>query len=446
MGKTMKSASTSARGTRERGAAALPGKARKTLAASASKAPRTAAVLDDASAAKAGKGAAKARRRTKGEGAEAALRDSPLLAPGAVSTPLLNWYDRHRRVLPWRALPGETADPYKVWLSEIMLQQTTVAAVGPYFQAFIARWPTVADLAASPIEDLLAAWAGLGYYARARNLHKCAQAVVRDHGGIFPDTEEGLRELPGIGGYTAGAIAAIAFNRKASAPDGNVERVVARLFAVTTPLPNAKPELRALAAELVPDDRPGDFAQAMMDLGATLCAPRKPACVLCPLNDRCEARKQNIAAALPARAAKKPRPLRRAVAFWIERESANGEIEVMLRRRPHHGLLGGMLEIPVTDWKRDASADDESTLAQSPLASVKGAAKCNSAKHWRTLPGIVRHGFTHFELETTVMATRLPKGAASPPDAIWTLRDRLDVAGLPTVMWKVVKRVAERCL
>lgn len=437
--KTMKSANTSKREAREESPRALPSRGRKTPAAAASKAPRAKGVINEAAA-------AKTRPRRSRPAAEIPARlDSPLLAPGAVSTPLLHWYDRHRRVLPWRALPGEVADPYKVWLSEIMLQQTTVAAVGPYFQAFLARWPTVADLAASPIEDLLAAWAGLGYYARARNLHKCAQTIVRDHGGLFPDTEEGLRELPGIGGYTAGAIAAIAFNRKASAPDGNVERVVARLFAVTTPLPTAKPALRALAAALVPDDRPGDFAQAMMDLGATICAPRKPACVLCPLNDRCAARKQNIAADLPARSPKKLRPLRRAVAFWIERENANGETEVMLRRRPPHGLLGGMLEIPVTDWKHDAEADDASTLAQSPLAPVKNAAKFNGAKHWRTLPGIVRHGFTHFELETTVMATRLPRGAtASPTDAIWTPRDQLDTAGLPTVMWKVVKHVAER--
>jgi A/G-specific adenine glycosylase len=359
----------------------------------------------------------------------------PLLnAPGAVSSPLLKWYDRHRRVLPWRALPDQAADPYKVWLSEIMLQQTTVQAVGPYFQAFVARWPTVRDLAAAPVEDLLAAWAGLGYYARARNLHKCAQAVVRDHGDVFPDTEEGLRQLPGIGAYTAGAIAAIAFDRKAAAVDGNVERVVARLFAITTPLPNAKPELRAHTAGLVPDSRAGDFAQAMMDLGATICTPRKPACVLCPLTAMCEARRLGIASELPARAEKKKRPLRRAVAFWIERETADGTIEVMLRRRPPHGLLGGMLEIPVTDWKRDAAADDEGTLAQSPVR----------AKNWRTLPGIVRHGFTHFELETTVLATRISKGAKSPPDAIWTARDTLDTAGLPTVMWKVVKHVAER--
>ncbi len=243
-------------------------------------------------------------------GPSSALREpgavsSPLLIPEAVSAPLLRWYDRHRRVLPWRALPGEAADPYKVWLSEIMLQQTTVAAVGPYFQAFLARWPTVRDLAAAPIEELLAAWAGLGYYARARNLHKCAEAIVRDHGGRFPDSEDGLRALPGIGGYTAGAIAAIAFDRKAAAVDGNVERVVARLFAVTTPLPAAKPALRALTAELVPDRRAGDFAQAMMDLGATICTPRKPACVLCPLNEGCEARRLGIAADLPKRAEKR---------------------------------------------------------------------------------------------------------------------------------------------
>jgi A/G-specific adenine glycosylase len=352
--------------------------------------------------------------------------------PAASAADLLTWYDRHRRALPWRALPGETPDPYRVWLSEVMLQQTTVTAVKPYFVKFLTLFPNVAALAAAPEEAVMSAWAGLGYYSRARNLHACAKSVAS--AGGFPDTEDGLRKLPGIGAYTAGAIAAIAFDRKAAAVDGNVERVVARLFAITTPLPNAKPELRVRTAGLVPDARAGDFAQAMMDLGATICTPRKPACVLCPLTALCAARRLGIAAELPARAEKKKRPLRRAVAFWIERENADGTIEVMLRRRPPHGLLGGMLEIPVTDWKRDAEAEDETTLAQAPVR----------AKNWRALPGIVRHGFTHFELETTVLATRIPKGAKSPPDAIWTARDTLDTAGLPTVMWKVVKHVAER--
>ena len=374
----------------------------------------------------------KAREPGNSPKARKTNKTAPLLASGAVSAPLLTWYDRHRRVLPWRALPGQVADPYKVWLSEIMLQQTTVAAVGPYFQRFLSRWPTVAALAASPLDDLLAAWAGLGYYARARNLHKCAGTIARDHGGTFPDTEDGLRQLPGIGPYTAGAIAAIAFDRKASAVDGNVERVVARLFAVTTPLPAAKPELRALTARLVPDARAGDFAQAMMDLGATICTPRKPACVLCPLNASCAARQQGIAADLPARAPKKPRPTRRSVAFWIERENVKGEIEVLLRRRPPKGLLGGMLEIPGSDWKHDAEAEDAATLAQSPIRT----------KNWRLLPGIVRHGFTHFELETTVLTTRVGKSVKSPSDGIWLARAALDTAGLPTVMWKVVKHVA----
>ncbi len=478
-GKTIDSLNTTARGTRvardarvtgvardgrvTATARALPKSTAKTPVAPASQPPAGKAVLNGArpDGAKKGRGKKPASAEAATAETEAALApplepgavsaplspgavssplldpgavSAPLLSPGAVSAPLLSWYDRHRRVLPWRALPGETPDPYKVWLSEIMLQQTTVAAVGPYFQAFLARWPTVRDLAAAPIEELLAAWAGLGYYARARNLHKCAEAVVRDHGGRFPGTEESLRALPGIGAYTAGAIAAIAFDRKASAVDGNVERVVARLFAVATPLPNAKPALRALAADLVPDARAGDFAQAMMDLGATICTPRKPACVLCPLNDGCAARRRGLAADLPARGPKKPRPLRKALAFWIEREGEGGEIEVLLRRRPPKGMLGGMLEIPGTDWSQDAAAHDKAARDQSPMR-----ARC-----WHVLPGIVRHGFTHFELETTVLTARVAKNAQAPDGAIWSPRATLDTAGLPTVMWKVVKRAAER--
>ena len=415
--KTTKRVNTTARGDSRGATAARAPKPRQSK--------KAAPLLDSGVSPKAGKAGVSPKASKSNQAA-------PLLVPGAVSAPLLNWYDRHRRVLPWRALPGQVADPYKVWLSEIMLQQTTVAAVGPYFQRFVSRWPSVAALAASPLDDLLAAWAGLGYYARARNLHKCAGVIARDHGGRFPDTEDGLRALPGIGPYTAGAIAAIAFDRKASAVDGNVERVVARLFAVTTPLPQAKPELRQLTARLLPETRAGDFAQAMMDLGATICTPRKPACVLCPLNAICAARRQGIAAELPKRAPKKPRPTRRSVAFWIERENAKGEIEVLLRRRPPKGLLGGMLEIPGSDWKEDAEADDAATLAQSPIRT----------KNWRLLPGIVRHGFTHFELETTVLTTRVGKSVKSPSDGIWLARAALDTAGLPTVMWKVVKHVA----
>ena len=225
-----------------------------------------------------------------------------------LSAALLAWYDRHRRAMPWRALPGQTPDPYAVWLSEIMLQQTTVATVSPYFKRFLARWPTVADLAAADLDDVLHAWAGLGYYARARNLHKCAAAVATKHGGIFPDTEADLLKLPGIGPYTAAAVAAIAFGHKATVVDGNVERVMARLFAVTDPLPGSKARLKALAESLTPDERCGDYAQATMDLGATICSPTNPACGICPWRDGCDGQKQGIAVELPKKSPKRNAP------------------------------------------------------------------------------------------------------------------------------------------
>ena len=339
---------------------------------------------------------------------------------------LLAWYDRHARRLPWRAPPGQTApvDPYRVWLSEVMLQQTTVAAVEPYFARFLARWPTVAALAAAPLDDVLAEWAGLGYYARARNLHACARALAARN-GVFPDTEEGLLELPGIGVYTAAAIAAIAFGRRATVVDGNVLRVMARLFAVREPLPGAKETLAALAGRLTPADRPGDYAQAVMDLGATLCAPRNPACGICPWTGGCEARKQGIAAELPARAAKAARPVRHGVAFWLAREDG----AILLRRRPPQGLLGGMMEIPSTPWRAQAWAAGEA-IAAAP-ARVR----------WLAIPGTVGHVFTHFSLELGVMAGRVG-GTAAPDDVIggeWCPPDALGARALPSVMRKVVR-------
>src|SRR5580704_7645564 len=258
---------------------------------------------------------------------------SDLLMPlsrSSVADPaaLLAWYDRHRRQLPWRSPPGERSDPYRVWLSEIMLQQTTVVTVAPYFDRFVARWPTVSSLAAAALDEVLHQWQGLGYYARARNLHACAREVAERHGGRFPDDVAGLRALPGIGDYTAAAIAAIAFDRQEAAVDGNVERVVARLFAVREAMPAAKPRLRALARELVPALRAGDFAQAMMDLGATICAPRRPRCVLCPWRDPCAARESGFAEELPARAEKPERPLRHGIVFWLQRPDG----AVLLRR------------------------------------------------------------------------------------------------------------------
>jgi A/G-specific adenine glycosylase len=331
---------------------------------------------------------------------------------------LLSWYDRHRRVLPWRALPGEVPDPYRVWLSEVMLQQTTVAAVIGYFHTFTSRWPTVEALADAPEADVMTAWAGLGYYARARNLKRCAEIVAREHGGRFPADEAALRTLPGIGDYTAAAIAAIAFDRPATVMDGNVERVMARLFRVGTPLPEAKPVLKAHAAGLTPDRRPGDYAQAVMDLGATICAPRSPRCILCPWSEPCAARRAGDAEALPRKLAKGPKPMRRAIAFWATDPSG----AVLLRRRPPRGLLGGMAEIPSSPWK---------TQPMPKLSSVLGEAPAEGA--WRLLPGLVRHGFTHFDFEIAVAAARV----SGPCEGWFVPLEAIGAAGLPSVMAKV---------
>lgn len=333
---------------------------------------------------------------------------------------LLAWYDRHRRDLPWRARPGERPDPYRVWLSEIMLQQTTVATVGGYFDRFMARWPDVSALAAASLDEVLHLWQGLGYYARARNLHACARAVVERHGGRFPDTEAALRALPGIGDYTAAAVAAIAFGCPATPVDGNIERVMARLFAYAEPLPDAKPALRRLAATLTPAERAGDYAQAVMDLGATICTPRKPKCILCPWREACRGRMQGIAEDLPARRAKAEKPLRRGVAFWAVRPDG----AVLLRRRPEQGLLGGMMEVPSTPW-REAPWSEQEAKAAAPVPAK-----------WRALPGVVRHGFTHFHLELAVLAGEVRSGFSK--GGIWVDIDQLSTQALPTVMKKVV--------
>ncbi len=338
---------------------------------------------------------------------------------------LLAWYDRHRRALPWRDPPGTRPEPYRVWLSEVMLQQTTTAAVAPYFGAFLARWPRVEDLAAAPLDAVLHAWQGLGYYARARNLHQCARIVAARHGGRFPDTEQGLRALPGIGPYPAAAIAAIAFGRRATVVDGNVLRVMARLFAVRERLPAAKARLRRLAAALTDaltaTERPGDYAQAVMDLGATVCTPRDPACALCPWAGTCVARAQGIAAELPRRAPKAAKPTRRGLAFWVVR--ADGA--VLLRRRAPSGLLGGMMEVPSTPW-RAAGWTPAAARAHAPLAA-----------RWRRLPGVVRHTFTHFRLELGVLAASVDGGGAA--DGVWCPVERLGDYALPTVMKKLAR-------
>jgi A/G-specific adenine glycosylase len=342
---------------------------------------------------------------------------------------LLAWYDRHRRVLPWRAGPGETPDPYRVWVSEIMLAQTTVSAVTPYFLRFVARFPSLEALAEADIEDVLKLWAGLGYYARARNLHACARVVAAR--GAFPDREDELMALPGIGAYTAAAIAAIAFGRRATPVDGNVERVVARLFAIEAPLPGAKSCIRELAGQLTPHRRPGDFAQAMMDLGATLCIPKAPACVLCPLTHGCAARRRGDPENFPRRQRKRAGSLRRGAAFVAIR--ADGR--VLVRRRPAKGLLGGMTEVPTTQWL--AQFDEAQAVAQAPaFAALSGVGLPQPT--WRRIAGVVAHVFTHFPLELVVFTARLPACADAPDGMRFIAAEELAGAALPSLMRKVL--------
>jgi A/G-specific adenine glycosylase len=347
-----------------------------------------------------------------------------------IRSALLAWYDRQARTLAWRVSPsdrreGVRSDPYRVWLSEVMLQQTTVPHATPYFLSFTERWPTVSSLAAVEDGDLMAAWAGLGYYARARNLLACARAVASEHGGVFPDTEEGLRALPGVGAYTAAAVAAIAFDRAANVVDGNVERVMSRLFAVEAPLPDVKPELKVLAGELVTGERPGDWAQALMDLGATVCKPKSPLCDRCPISEWCAAYAGGAPETYPRKTRKADRPRRFGVAYVLTR----GE-EVALVRRPPKGLLGGMLGLPTSDWRAAPFSDVEAIDA----APVAGA--------WRDL-GAVEHVFTHFSLTLRVFAAEGANVKAAGGDFVWTPRERL--GALPSVFLKAAL-AAERLL
>lgn len=350
-------------------------------------------------------------------------------AKRSIADSLLDWYDKHRRALPWRALPGEAADPYRVWLSEVMLQQTTVATVRPRFEAWVARWPTVASLAAADEGEVMAAWAGLGYYARARNLVRAAQAIAADHDGRLPDTEAALRALPGLGDYTAAAVAAIAFGRRAVVVDANVERVVSRLFRAA-----GKPAVRAAADAVTPDARAGDFAQGMMDLGSAICSPKRPKCLLCPLAADCAAHAAGEEEAFPVKAAKKARPQRYGTIFWLERngagaEEGTGKRQVLLVRRPAKGLLGGMRALPTGAW----------------IETQPGLADPPAAADWALLNHAVARGFTHFTLELALAVARWD-AHSTPAQGEWWPVDDLASAGLPTVFAKAAEAIGRtRC-
>lgn len=335
-----------------------------------------------------------------------------------IAADMLDWYDHHARSMPWRIGPADRAaglqpDPYRIWLSEVMLQQTTVAAVTDYFHRFTARWPTVQDLAAAPDGDVMGEWAGLGYYARARNLLKCARVVSEQHGGVFPNSYDALMSLPGIGPYTAAAISAIAFDQPETVLDGNVERVMARLYDIHTPLPAAKPELKGYAQAATPVLRPGDYAQAVMDLGATICTPKSPACGICPVRDPCAARQAGTAADLPRKTPKKPKPTRYGIVYLAQRNDGAWLIE----RRPDSGLLGGMLGWPGSDWG-DVAQDAP------PIAA-----------DWQTLTAEVRHTFTHFHLILTVKTTQLGDDA-TPSSGFFITKHDFRPSDLPTAMRK----------
>ncbi|WP_315761315.1 A/G-specific adenine glycosylase [Sphingomonas sp. Y38-1Y] len=339
-----------------------------------------------------------------------------------IAAALLAWYDAHARVLPWRAPPGApAADPYRVWLSEVMLQQTQVATVMPYFDRWTARWPDFASLAAADDAEVMSMWAGLGYYARARNLLKGARAVVADHGGRLPGDEAALLTIPGIGAYTAAAIAAIAFGRRAVVVDGNIERVVSRLFAIPTPMPAAKPAIRAATDAITPDARAGDFAQAMMDLGSGICTPRNPKCLLCPIAASCTARAAGEQERYPVKLPKKARPVRYGTMFWL-----TSGADVWLVRRPDKGLLGGMRGLPSGPW----------------LAEAPGLADAPVAADWRMLPAQAEHGFTHFTLVCALAAARWD-GQTAPGEGEWWPIDDIESAGLPTVFAKAARAFRE---
>ena len=361
------------------------------------------------------------RKPAKKRAISNAMRSPAATRPIAQAATLLDWYDRNRRRLPWRAENNVKPDPYRVWLSEIMLQQTNVKTVAPYYEKFLSRWPNVSDLATESLVEVLKLWAGLGYYARARNLHACAREILENHAGRFPDTEAELRKLPGIGAYTAAAIAAIAFGRKATPVDGNIERVIARLFAVEESLPAAKPRIQALAATLTPDQRAGDFAQAMMDLGATICTPKRPACSLCPWIEPCLAQKRGDQETFPRKTEKAEGQLRRGAAFVVMR--ADGAL--LARTRPDKGLLAKMTEVPTTEWSHDFSI--EHAISEAPIDA-----------DWTRLPGAVRHIFTHFPLELVVFRAKVAKGTRAPSGMRFIASAEIQGEAFPNVMRKVI--------
>lgn len=345
----------------------------------------------------------------------------PLSHAQKFQSALLGWYDRHARVLPWRAAKGKTADPYHVWMSEVMLQQTTVQTVAGYFEKFTSRWPTLSHLAQAETDDVMQAWAGLGYYARARNLLKCARAVHENHKGVFPQTEAELLNLPGIGPYTSAAIAAIAFNQQATVIDGNVERVVSRVALITDPLPASKPQIREQANILFQNvSRPGDFAQGMMDLGATICIPRTPRCSLCPVSEFCEAFKAGVQADLPAKAAKKVRPQRHGRVYWLKTKDGR----IAYEKRPDDRMLGGMPGLPTTDWDKSGYEFDAGKLAD-PETPIFGT---------------VYHTFTHFDLSLDIVCgTFTPALEKRGGNWMFCVESDIKKVGFPTVFGKVIK-------
>ncbi len=333
---------------------------------------------------------------------------------------VLAWWDRHRRSFPWRAAPGERADPYRVWLSEVLLQQTVARTAVPYFERFVALWPRVEDLAAAPLEEVMRAFAGLGYYSRARNLHACARQIAQ-RGGAFPQDEAVLRALPGVGAYTAAAIAAIAFNRHASPVDGNIARIMTRLHAIDAPIAKARATIAAAAAALTPADRPGDFAQALMDIGATICAPRSPDCRACPLEADCAGAATGEPQAWPRKKPRKARPERRGAAFFAQ--AADGSI--LLRARPLEGLLGGTLELPGTPWSADFAPEAAASEAPFPAS-------------WRLAPGLVEQAFTHFSLRLNVYVARLEGNPPAREGCFWVAPPEIERAALSGVMRKAL--------